>query len=223
MKKIIIYSLLAVLSLSIFIVLVRSCFPKEEGPIVVEMPIDSLAAQPFNKEVALLKIDSLQKEISKIKDVSYSKKDEFKSIEWIQPKLEKNTYDNTIYAYYGKDTSSVYSPRIVIRYYGDDWIFWKKAIFLVDGETFNFIPEETPKRDNNTEVWETADSNLSDMFIEKFMAFKNAKSVKYRLEGEHVKDFTLSKAKINSIYNILILNKMEMELFDLKNQLELNK
>lgn len=223
MKKMIIYSLVGVLALTILVGLLRSCFPKEDGPITVELT-DSLSSKPFDKEVAKIKIDSLEKEISKIKNISYSDKDEFKSIEWIQPKSERKTYDNTIYAYYGKDSSSVYTPRIVIRYYGEDWIFWKKAIFLVDGETFNFIPEKTPERDNNSEVWETSDSNLSEMFIEKFMSFKNAKSVKYRLEGDqHVRDFTLSKSKINAIYDILLLNKMEREVFDLKRQLELNQ
>lgn len=223
MKKVITYGAIVFIALIFVIGGLRACLPKGEGSLDVENS-DSLDGIPFDKEVIKIKIDSLEKEISKIKNVSYSKKDEFKSIEWIQPKSERKTYDNTIYAYYGKDSSSVYYPRIVIRYYGEDWIFWEKAIFLVDGETFNFIPEEKPERDSNTEVWETSDSNLTDMFIEKFMSFKNSKSVKYRLEGDqHVKDYTLSKSKINAIYNMLLLNKIEREIFDLKNQLESNK
>lgn len=223
MKKVITYGAIVFIALIFVIGGMRAYFPKGEGFLDVENS-DSLAGIQFDKEVIKIKIDSLEKEISKIKNVSYSKKDEFKSIEWIQPKSERKTYDNTIYAYYGKDSSSVYYPRIVIRYYGEDWIFWEKAIFLVDGETFNFIPEEKPERDSNTEVWETSDSNLTDMFIEKFMSFKNSKSVKYRLEGDqHVKDYTLSKSKINAIYNMLLLNKIEREIFDLKNQLESNK
>lgn len=223
MKKVITYGAIVFIALIFVIGGLRACFPKGESSLDIENS-DSLAVKSFNKEVTKIKIDSLENEISKIKNVSYSKKDEFKSVEWIQPKSERKTYDNTIYAYYGKDSSSVYYPRIVIRYYGEDWLFWKKAIFLVDGETFNFIPEEKPERDNNTEVWETSDSSLSDMFIEKFMSFKNAKSVKYRLEGDqHVKDYTLSKVKINAIYDMLLLNKIEREIFDLKSQLELNK
>jgi hypothetical protein len=188
-----------------------------------EFDIKAEKEKQFDKKAAKIKVDSLEKEISKIKNFSYSDKDEFKSVEWIKPKSERKTFDNTIYAYYGKDSSSVYSPRIVIRYYGEDWIFWKKAVFLIDGKVFNFIPEENPSRDNNSEVWEISDSNLTDFFIEKFMSFKTAKSVKYRLEGDYSKDFTLSKSKINSIYNILLLNKMEMELFEIKNKLQLNK
>ena len=150
-------------------------------------------------------INTINKEETTLKSYIYEDKDDFQKINWIQPRSEKGKFRNTIYSYFGiNDNSIINNPRLVIRYLGDDWLFWDKVVFLIDGETYNYFPANAPKRDNNSKVWETSDEAITESLLNILeIAFK-AKSVKYRLVGNNkVKDFTLSKTKIKSIQNIL--------------------
>lgn len=163
---------------------------------------------------------TIKKELSVLKSKMNFKKDEFKSLTWIEAKYKKGSYGNRIYCYFSKDSKGVSSPRLVIRYYGNDWIFWNKVTFLVDGQSFIYYPNKTPKHDNNTSVWETTDEVLSEQMKTIIGKMFNAKTVKYRLEGKYIKDLTLSKRNIKAIkevlkYNYLLKNSSKIINFKL--------
>lgn len=188
-----------------------------------ETIVEEVKPEPFNLELANKKLDSLNTEISKLKSFYYVKNDEFKGIKWYMPNVEKGTYGNMIYSYFGEETNgTIYNPRLVIRYYGDSWIFWEKAIFLVDGEPFNFVPEKSPQHENSSSVWETSDDNLTEFFIDKIKSFKDAKEVKYRLQGKYSEDYKLPKKQINALYSMLELNNLMISKYNLELKIKEN-
>ncbi len=152
-----------------------------------------------------------------IKDLSNNfsiKKDEFQNVTWYTPKSVSRYYANDFYIYFGVNSGVLTKPRFVISYTGDDWLFWKEAILLIDGESFSYNPIETPKRDNDGgKVYEKSDAVLHESFMSKLYLFKEAKTVKYRLQGDYYKDFTLSNQRKKDILNSL-------KLYELMNLLE---
>jgi len=163
---------------------------------------DSIIAQK-NKIVEKLNIEKEQSS-KKI----YKEYDEFKKITWFKPISEKNQYGNSIYCYFGvEDSGAVMNPRLVIVYYDQDWIFWEKADFLIDGEVIPYIPEERPTTDNNSSVWEISDESIDTALSYTLNQMFDAKEVKYRLNGRSgVRDFNLSKSKIKSIEAVIKLH-----------------
>lgn len=160
-----------------------------------------------NKSTALKSLNDKKPALLKKTHITY---DEFKQITWYKPISEKDEYKNTIYTYFGvKNNGDINPLRLVIVYYADDWIFWEKAVFLIDGNSFTYIPENRPTTDNNSSIWETSDEQVDDASQLILNQLYSAKKIKYRLEGtSNVSDFELPKSKqigmknINDLYNI---------------------
>lgn len=163
--------------------------------------IDSLRLAIGNQHQNALK--DLNKDLESLKRKMDFNEDEFNQITWVSPKSSKGTYGNRVYVYFGIKNDNLQSPRLKIRYYGDDWLFWEKATFLIDGTPYNYIPTSRPSRDNNSDVWETSDQIISENMLNILKSMFEAKEVKYRLSGKYYKDFTLSKARINEIKDVL--------------------
>jgi hypothetical protein len=149
-------------------------------------------------------ISITNKKINSLKSSIYSQTDDFEKITWFKPKFEKSNFETNVYLYFGKSESEINSPRIVIRYFGDTWVFWNKVNFLIDGENIEYIPIDTPNKENSDTVWEKSDESITSDDLIMIDKMNKAKSVKFRFVGtEHVRDFVLSKNRINDLKNVL--------------------
>lgn len=179
--------------------------------------VDSTKLEAIKNKKDSLIIDKTSEYEKRIKDLSKHfsvKKDEFQNITWYKPKSVSRYYANDFYIYFGVNEGVLTKPRFVVSYTGDDWLFWKQAILLIDGVSVSYNPIEVPKRDNDGgQVYEKSDNVLYESFMSKLYLFKEAKIVKYRLQGDYYKDFTLSNQRKKDILNSL-------KLYELMNLLE---
>jgi hypothetical protein len=157
---------------------------------------DSISAESLKP-----KFDSVK--IKNLKSLFVSKKDEFESNTWVQPKAKPYYRNqNGVYCYFSEVDGTASTLRFVLQYHKDDWLFIKKMAFLIDGENFEYIPEEVKRDNDETGITEWIDVpvNYSNMNI--IDAIADAKSVKIKLYGDNYVDYvTLSKKQINSIKN----------------------
>lgn len=151
------------------------------------------------------KIQALERKTKNIGTIR-KKYDEFNKITWYTPSSGIG-YGNKIYLYFGlHDNGSVYNPRFVLRYYGEDWIFWDKAKFLIDGNTYDYYPDSKPERDNNSKVFETSDENLTTNIKSIILSIINSKTSKYRLLGKYRYDRKITNRQKNDLKKVLELH-----------------
>ncbi|MAF36836.1 hypothetical protein CL622_06995, partial [archaeon] len=147
---------------------------------------------------------TIDKSLKNLEQKMKFQKDEFQGITWVYSKTGYGTYGNNIYCYFGMKDNQSLDPRMVIRYHGDDWIFWRKATFLIDGERFTYFPASTPKTDNTTKVWESSDDIITESTLLILQQMFTAESVKYRLQGDQFHaDKTLSASRVKAIQDVL--------------------
>lgn len=180
--------------------------------------IDSLRSVIKDQHAKGLK--SIDDELKSLKSKLTFDKDEFKQTTFVHHKVGKGSYGNTVYCYFGMKGNQAQSPRFVIQYYGDDWLFWEKATFLIDGSPYIYVPDNRPKHDNTSSVWETSDEPLTANMQTILKAMFTAKEVKYRLDGKYYKDFNLSKSRITAMeevlrYNYILTNQDKVRNFKL--------
>ena len=162
--------------------------------------------------------DKLNNELVQLKKYYYTDYDKFKKITWYYPISERNNYKTSIYCYFGASNEDIYNLRFKIRYYGDSWIFWEKAIFLCDGETYDYYPKEGTSTNSTDSVWETSDEEVDTFEKIVLENIINSKKVSFRLDGKSgISDNNLSISKIKSIKNIMRLHEI------LSSQVEINK
>lgn len=180
-----------------------------------ENNFDSLKIENLKTEYNKLKSNKLEKlniEINKLKKFFRVRTDEFQKITWYTPKHVSQYYSNNVYVYFGLKNNKLTEPRVVISYTGDDWLFWNEVQFLIDGSDYNYYPRNKPNRDNDGgDVFEKSDEVLSNIFLQKIYRMNEAKVVKYRLKGEYIKDFTLSRKKIDYLKRSVDLYKLMKE------------
>ena len=84
--------------------------------------------------------------------------------------------------------------RLVCHYYGDDWIFFDRAIFSIDGEnqTKPFSRSDLNRDHDGGYVWETADVAAGSFEQELMWEVVNSTQTIIRLEGNYVHDITVS-------------------------------
>lgn len=149
-------------------------------------------------------LKEIDKELKLLKSKMNLEHDEFKNITWVYPKGANTSYGNRVYGYFGIQDDKIFEPRFVIRYYGDDWLFWESATFLIDGKPYEYTIPKKPKRSNSGgSVWETSDAQLTSSTNAILKAMFKAKEVKYRLTGKYYKDFKLSKTRVKDIENVM--------------------
>lgn len=139
------------------------------------------------------------------------KYDEFQEVMFVQHDYEVG--ENFVMMYLvSKNTSEdrgVNDIRMVIMYYGDDWVFWDKVTFLVDGKRFEFdySMERTNRDANGGSVSEYYDVLLNEE--ESFRkAISNCVTIKYRLSGKQWYERELQKEEIEDL-------KEAVKLYDL--------
>lgn len=152
---------------------------------------------------------------SKIKDLDKyfkKRKDEFSNNNkvWHEPKsAPKYTNRNGIYCYFQSEDGMPSNLRFRLQYYADDWLFFKKVQFSIDGKDFDYIPlnTETDSGDGGY-IWEWFDESVGDTDKELINALANAKSAKMKLIGRQYYDIkTISQDQINSFKRTLELYK----------------
>lgn len=153
----------------------------------------------FEKE-RVSKIDS-----SKVRELApffKEKKDEFEGYTWIEPKTKpKYRNQNGFYLCFIK-TKEGYPTnlRFVGQYTADNWLFIQTVKFNIDGNFWDYNPNDI-KRDNNTKIWEWFDDNVESSNASLIEAIAYAKNpIKVRFIGrQYYDERIISKKEIKSI------------------------
>ena len=156
------------------------------------------------------KIDSLKiKELIK----SFSKKyDEFSNNNstWYTPKTApKFANANGIYCYFQTENGIPINLRFRLQYLANDWLFFDKVQFSIDGKAYDYVPTKTETDSGNGGyIWEWFDESITESEKDLINALANAKSAKMKLNGKQYFDVkNISKTQINSIKQTLELFK----------------
>ena len=97
--------------------------------------------------------------------------------------------------------------RFLVNYTGDNWVFFEKIIFSVDGEnTTKYFSYYDVTRDNGGgDVWEYVDIPVGDSEIELLREIADSKTTIVRFQGDDYRhDFTITQADKNAIKEILL-------------------
>jgi hypothetical protein len=148
------------------------------------------------------------KELSKnfvIKEEEFSNDNK----KWYTPKsAPKYTNRNGLYCYFQTDNGIPSNFRLRLQYFSDDWLFFKKVQFLVDGKAFDYIPLNTESDHGDGDIWEWSDEQVGSTDRELILALANAKNAKMKLIGS--KYFDIKKITTEQIAGI----KRALELYE---------
>ncbi len=142
------------------------------------------------------------------------KADEFSNDnkKWYEPKnAPQYTNRNGIYCYFMTENGVPSNLRFRVQYYADDWLFFNKIQFSIDGKAYDYIPDKTETDSGNGGyIWEWLDQNLTSSDKELIYALANAKNAKMKFIGRQYYNIkTITQDQIKSIKNTLdIYNAM---------------
>ena len=165
-------------------------------------------AENFKKTV---KIDS--QKINELKVFFRIKQDEFSNEEKITytPKSAPiYINDNGLYCYFQTENGMPSNLRFIFQYYADEWLFFNKILFSIDGKAFEFIPDDT-ETDNGDGgyIWEWFDEQVKPEDKELINALANAKSAKMRIVGrQYRKERVVTNSQILGIRRTIELYKV---------------
>jgi hypothetical protein len=170
--------------------------------------VDKSKKDEVDKFKQTAKVDS-----AKIKELSKffrQKKDEFSNDNkvWHKPKTSPQyTNQNGLYCYFQTENGLPSNLRFRFQYYSDDWLFFSKIQFAIDGKAYEYIPSDTETDSGDGgHIWEWFDQALSESDKELIYALANAKSAKMKIVGRQYYDTkTVSQDQINSIKKTLEL------------------
>ena len=114
---------------------------------------------------------------------------------------------NGIYCYFIVTDGTPGPLRFVVQYYADDWLFFKRVQFSIDGNAFEFIPLKT-ETDNGDggKIWEWFDEALTSSDQDLIYALSNAHSAKMKFLGQQYFDIkNISQSQITDIKRALDL------------------
>jgi len=127
---------------------------------------------------------------------------------WYEPKsAPKYANKNGIYCYFQTENEMPSNLRFRLQYYADDWLFFNKVQFSIDGKAYDYIPSNTETDSGNGGyIWEWFDESVSESDKELINALANAKSAKMKLIGRQYHDIrTVTQDQIKSIKRTLEL------------------
>jgi hypothetical protein len=106
--------------------------------------------------------------------------------------------------YFGGTKEKANDLHFIIQYSADDWLFIEYIKFDFDGKFYEYGPLNFETNvSNGIQEWSDETVDLSSQLVQYF---KNAESVKYRLEGrQFYKDYTMSPEKLKKIKNTIKL------------------
>lgn len=158
------------------------------------------------KKVA--KIDSVK--VAELEKHFRIKIDEFsnENKKWYEPKsAPKYINRNGIYCYFHTENGLPGNLRFKVQYYAEDWLFFNRIQFSIDGKAYEFIPADTETDSGNGGyIWEWFDQGLTMSDRELIYALSNAKNAKMKLIGrQYHKIKAISQEQINGIKQTLEL------------------
>lgn len=99
------------------------------------------------------------------------------------------------------------SAILRIRYYytGEDWIFFDRLVFAIDGETYyKSLNYSDINRDTHSgDVWEGADIVASSEDLELLQKIADSKETIIRFQGDRIYDLTVSDSDKTAIKQVL--------------------
>ncbi len=129
---------------------------------------------------------------------------------WYKPKSAPvYTNANGIYCYFQTENGMPSNLRFRLQYYSDDWLFFSRVQFSIDGKAYEYIPMDTETDSGNGGyIWEWFDESVSESDKELIIALSNAKSAKMKLIGRQYYDIkTINQSQINGIKQTIELYK----------------
>lgn len=137
--------------------------------------------------------------------------DKVQQLTWYQHKNQPQYVDITsyIYPYIGRMDSGKTWLRVAINYTDAKtdagWLFFDNIIFSVDGQnTTKFFNRSDIVRDNDTEVWETADVEADASYINLLRSIANSTETIIRFQGdEYYDDHIVTAQEKQAILDIL--------------------
>lgn len=168
----------------------------------VQQSLDKMDKDIADKEAAA-KAKRMQA-VNKLK----KRYDDVSAISWYyNPYFTHYNNSNHMSIYMGKRTSGEPWLRLLMSYYGEDWIFFEKAYLSYDGNTreipFNqFDDKET--ENSGGYVWEWIDVSVDSDLLEYLRRMVGGKVVKMRLTGKYTHDKILTSTEINALKDMLL-------------------
>ena len=150
-----------------------------------------------------VKVKSLEK-LFRIKEDEFSNNNK----KWYTPRtapLYANA--NGIYCYFQTEFGIPSNFRFRIQYYNDDWLFFNRVQFAIDGKAYEYVPVDTETDvGDGGHVWEWFDEAVSTSDKELINALANAKNAKMKLIGRQYHDTKIiSQSQLSAIRNTLEL------------------
>lgn len=140
-----------------------------------------------------------------------SERDEVQDLTWYTPASAPKYINQrcAIYPYLAKSDSGKVTMRLKVIYFGDSWLFLRGVIFDIDDETYPLSYSQGEYfRDNNWDVWEVIDKEVSDTDKVLLREIANSKTTVIRFQGsQYYHDMTVSQAEKQGIQDTLELAK----------------
>lgn len=188
----------------------------ETGKDILSVPFagrDSIVSSLYNEIVAPVKAkyESMLADVAdarikaeKLKPYFSFRKDEFGGQVWVEPKDAPQYVDvNGIYCYFMLVDGKPSNLRFKIQYRADDWLFIQSYKFLIDGNTYDYVPGKV-ERDNDSYIWEWSDTQVSVLSESLLKSLSVAKTAKIRFVGrQYHKDKDITAKQIASIKRTL--------------------
>lgn len=174
----------------------------------IKESIDNNKEQKAKDFLKPLEIDSIR--FKQLRPYFRIRKDEFSTTgkTWYEPKSAPNyTNRNALYCYFQTENGVPSNLRFRLQYYSDDWLFFSRVQFSIDGKAFEYIPlnTETDSGDGGY-IWEWFDESISESDKELINALANAKAAKMKLIGRQYFDIrNITQDQIKSIKRTLDL------------------
>lgn len=137
------------------------------------------------------------------------KEDKFRKLTFIHHKLEGRDYPYLVIT-----GDNLLSMRIVMKYYGSNWIFFDKIIFLCNDETFEVKDIDVDRKIGGPDsVYETADFRVDNsLYTFFYKAFQSGKDIEYQLSGKYTSNGKLKSSEIKVFLSVFYLySKLKKE------------
>lgn len=115
-----------------------------------------------------------------------------------------HSHNNFIRLYIVESGESL-NLRLIVKYFGDDWLFIDRAWTRVGGESVDLPLSADWERDHSGgKVWEWSDSRISGSALVTVKAFLQTNNPTVRFEGsKYYKDFKPSAAQLQAMRKVL--------------------
>ncbi|WP_332031113.1 hypothetical protein [Kaistella sp.] len=157
-------------------------------------------AKPLKRE-----FDNIDKDLQKF---FYVNNDKFKKTSFITGKKVRSVGYN-FYPYIAI-TDGIVRLRLVTKYAGRDWVFFKNVHFIIDGKDYKYNVEPETKVETGG-VEERADNVVYENTLNLLQAIATGNDISYRLSGKYIADKKLFPIEKETVTKTLELYKLLTE------------